>query len=75
MAATRQQKIDSLATKATVGEFHIEPFPKLGELMMTHGFKRGAEVWDEQMERARVQLEQQINKALRDQDVSSGDPG
>lgn len=76
MAATRQQKIDSLATKATVsGEFHIEPFPKLGELIAARGLKQGAQDYDEAMERARIQIEQAVNKSLRSQDLSPGNPG
>jgi hypothetical protein len=75
VAATKQQKLDSLATKQTSGEFHIEPFPKLAEMAMGYGFKRGNEMFDEAMERWRVNLEKSINKALREQDVSPGDPG
>lgn len=77
MAATKQQKLDSLATApaGTGVAFHIEPLPKLSEMAMGYGFKRGNEMFDEAMERWRVKLEQSITKALREQEVSPGDPG
>lgn len=77
MAATKQQKLDSLATTpaGAAGTFHIEPLPKLSEMAMGYGFKRGNEMWDEAMERWRVTLEKSLNKALHEPDVSPGNPG
>lgn len=74
MAATKQQKLDSLATKQTSGEFHIEPPPKLAELSAGYGFKRGQEMFDEQLSAWVVNLEKSINKQFRENDVSAGNP-
>ncbi len=71
--ATKQEKLDALATTPTSGAFHIEPLPKLSEMAMGYGFKRGNEMFDEAMERWRVNLEKSINKVLNE--VSPGDTG
>ena len=63
---TKAEKLSSLATSGTTGagKFHIEPLPKLAELSNGYGFKRGQEMFDEAMERWRINLEKSINKAL-----------
>jgi len=71
MATTKQQKLDSLATSPATGQFHVEPLPKLSEMAMGYGFKRGNEMWDEAMERWRVNLEKAVNKILSERDAST----
>lgn len=64
--ATKAEKLANLTpTGATgAGKFHVEPLPKLAELSMGYGFKKGNEMFDEAMERWRVNLEKAVNKAL-----------
>jgi hypothetical protein len=71
--ATRSEKLAGLATSPTTGEFHVEPLPKLAELGETYGFKRGQQMFDESLERWRVNLEKSLNKIIRE--LSSGDSG
>lgn len=67
--------IQSFAQKQSSENFHVEPLPKLGELMMQYGFKEGATKFDQEMERWRQTLERQINERIvKAQALSSGNP-
>lgn len=67
--------IESFARKQSAEVFHVEPLPKLAELMMNHGFKEGAVKWDQEAERWRQTLERQINERIvKAQALSSGNP-
>lgn len=62
MADTKQQKLGNLATRPVGDGLHIEPLPKLAELSMLNGFKRGQELFDEEAVRWVTNLEKAIKQ-------------
>lgn len=76
MGATKQDKLDSLATKASSGQFRVPTMPKALEWVRQLGLKDGLGKYDEAMETWARDLEKSINeRVIKVNEVSSGNPG
>lgn len=76
MGATKQNKIDSLASRKANATFRVPPWPSLSESFTTHGLKEGLRRWDARMVDWARTLERDVNEHIvKAPEVSSGDPG
>lgn len=76
MGATKQDKIDSLATKSSSGQFRVPTVPKALEFVRQSGLKDGLGKYDEAMETWARDLEKSINeRIIKANEIASGNPG